>query len=104
MKDKRAIISYLKQWKAIHQELTSLRPNSKLVALYPMSASLSDLSKSLLRLSNNLTDIDPVFVKKLNIQYKKALLKYNDVELPLSTSLKALINDWLSDKGFEGIK
>ena len=103
-KYKRLIISCLKQWKAIHQELTSLRPNPKLVALYPMSSSLSDLSKSLLRLSNNLADIDPVFVKKLNMQYKKALLKYNDVELPLVTSLKSLINDWLSTKGYSGIK
>ncbi len=104
VKDKRAIITCLKRWKDNHHKLMSLRPNPKLVALYPMSASLADLSQSMIRLSNNLADIDTTFVKKLNAQYQKALLTYNDVELPLANSLKALINDWLAAKGLKSIK
>ena len=104
VKDKRAIVSCLKRWKDNHHKLMSLRPNPKLVTLYPMSASLADLSQSMMRISHNLEDIDTAFVKKLNTQYQKALYKYNDVELPLANSLKALINDWLSDKGLDGIR
>jgi len=99
--DKRKVLTYLKLWSQNHHKLLQLKPNPKLIQLYPMSKSLSDVSSDILVLSNNLSPVDQNFVNKLKNKYELAIKPYNDVSLANANALETLIKYWVQQRNLK---